>query len=177
VLRREGLYSSNIAVWRRARTPVRWPGSARHRADPQQQRITHLQQQQQNRQLEQELAKPRFVADIQTRPLARLKTISESANAEHESTPRSPYTHPAPECRRCPRRPATGATHPVPPRPGRHPSPGWLSSFLNEWWPCRDQAKLAGSEHAWLTARQSLTDLQTRLHSALTALVNNNQGP
>ena len=55
--------------------------------------------------------------------------------------------------------------------------PGWLPSFLNEWWPCRDQGKLAGSEHAWLTARQSLADLQTRLHSALTALVDNNQGP
>jgi uncharacterized protein YukE len=55
--------------------------------------------------------------------------------------------------------------------------PGWLPSILNGWWPCRDHGKLAGSIRAWQTTRQSLADLQTRLHSALTALVDNNQGP
>jgi hypothetical protein len=54
--------------------------------------------------------------------------------------------------------------------------PDWLPSILDGWWPCRDQGKLADSQHAWQTARQSLSDLQTRLHSALTALVDNNQG-
>jgi uncharacterized protein YukE len=55
--------------------------------------------------------------------------------------------------------------------------PGWLPSVLYHVWPCKDDATLAGSIHAWQAAQQSLTDLQARLHSALTALVDNNQGP
>ena len=89
VLRREGLYSSHIAVWRRARDTGALAGLSaprgRPRPDPQQQRITHLEQQ--NRQLEQELAKARFVVDVQAKLHALLETISESADTEPESTP------------------------------------------------------------------------------------------
>jgi transposase len=89
VLRREGLYSSHIAVWRRARDTGALAGLSaprgRPRPNPQQQRITHLEQQ--NRQLEQELAKARFVVDVQAKLHALLETISESADTEPESTP------------------------------------------------------------------------------------------
>jgi len=89
VLRREGLYSSHIAVWRRARDTGALAGLSaprgRPRPDSQQEQITHLQRQ--NRQLEQELAKARFVVDVQAKLHALLETISESADTEPESTP------------------------------------------------------------------------------------------
>ncbi|HEV3358536.1 MAG TPA: hypothetical protein VG247_17205 [Pseudonocardiaceae bacterium] len=54
--------------------------------------------------------------------------------------------------------------------------PDWLPGILNQWWPCYDAGKLAGTVQAWHTAQESLTGLQGHLHSALTALVDNNQG-
>jgi transposase len=89
VLRREGLYSSHIVDWRRARDAGALAGltqpRGRPRRDPQQERITRLEQD--KRQLEQDLAKARFVVDVQAKLHALLETISESADTEPKSTP------------------------------------------------------------------------------------------
>ncbi len=89
VLRREGLYSSHIGDWRRARDAGALAGLSvprgRPRRDPLQERITRLEQE--KRQLEQELAKARFVVDVQAKLHALLETISESADTEPKSTP------------------------------------------------------------------------------------------
>ncbi len=89
VLRREGLYSSHIVDWRRARDVGALAGLSvprgRPRRDPQQERITRLEQE--KRQLEQELARARFVVDVQAKLHALLETISESADIEPKSTP------------------------------------------------------------------------------------------
>lgn len=89
VLRREGLYSSHIVDWRRARDVGALAGLSvprgRPRRDPQQERITRLEQE--KRQLEQELARARFVVDVQAKLHALLETISESADTEPKSTP------------------------------------------------------------------------------------------
>ncbi|MGB8465106.1 MAG: IS3 family transposase [Terrimicrobiaceae bacterium] len=67
LLRREGLYSSHIVGWRRARDAGALAGLAvargRQRRDPQAEKIARLEQE--KRQLEQELAKARFVVDVQ----------------------------------------------------------------------------------------------------------------
>ncbi len=87
VLRREGLYSSHIVDWRRARDVGALAGLSvprgRPRRDPQQERITRLEQE--KRQLEQELARARFVVDVQAKLHALLETISESADTEPRS--------------------------------------------------------------------------------------------
>ncbi len=87
VLRREGLYSSHIVDWRRAGDAGALAGLAkprgRPRSDPQQERITRLERD--KRQLE--LAKARFVVDVQAKLHALLETISESADTEPKSTP------------------------------------------------------------------------------------------
>jgi len=81
LLRREGLYSSHIDYWRRSRDAGALAGLAaprgRKRRDPQAERIARLEQEKQ--QLEQELAKARFVVDVQAKLHALLETISESA--------------------------------------------------------------------------------------------------
>ncbi len=88
VLRREGLYSSHIVDWRRARDAGALAGltkpRGRPRRDPQQEKITRLEKD--KRQLEQELAKARFVVDVQAKLHALLETISESADTEPKST-------------------------------------------------------------------------------------------
>ena len=82
ILRREGLYSSLITEWRRARDagalagPARPPG--RPAADPRDAQIARLQKE--KAKLEQELAKARFVADVQSKLQALLETISEGAD-------------------------------------------------------------------------------------------------
>ena len=82
ILRREGLYSSLITEWRRARdasvqtAPARAPG--RPAADPRDAQITRLRKE--KAKLEQELAKARFVADVQAKLQALLETISEGAD-------------------------------------------------------------------------------------------------
>ena len=89
LLRREGLYSSHIVEWRRARDAGGLAALAaprgRKRRDPQAERIARLEAEKQ--QLEQELAKARFVVDVQAKLHALLETLSESADIEPRSTP------------------------------------------------------------------------------------------
>jgi transposase-like protein len=88
LLRREGLYSSHIVEWRRARDAGALAGLAPPRGRPQKDarddRIARLEQE--KRQLEQELAKARFVVDVQAKLHALLETISESEAPEPGST-------------------------------------------------------------------------------------------
>ena len=88
LLRREGLYSSHIVAWRKARDAGALAGLAaprgRKRRDPQGERIARLEAEKQ--QLEQELAKARFVVDVQAKLHALLETLSESAATEPRST-------------------------------------------------------------------------------------------
>ena len=89
LLRREGLYSSHIVQWRKARDAGALAGLAvprgRKRRDPQAEKIARLEAE--KRQLEQELAKARFVVDVQAKLHALLGTLSESADTEPRSTP------------------------------------------------------------------------------------------
>ena len=69
LLRREGLYSSHIVAWRRARDASALAGLAvprgRRRREPHAEQIARLEQE--KRQLEQELAKTRFVVEVQAK--------------------------------------------------------------------------------------------------------------
>jgi transposase-like protein len=89
LLRREGLYSSHITAWRQARDTGASAGLAaprgRPRRDTRDEKIARLQADKQR--LEQELAKARFVVDVQAKLHALLETISESADTEPKSTP------------------------------------------------------------------------------------------
>ena len=84
ILRREGLYSSHIVDWRRSRDAGALAGPARPRgrpaADPRDAQIARLRKE--KAQLEQELAKARFVVDVQSKLQALLETISKSADTE-----------------------------------------------------------------------------------------------
>lgn len=81
LLRREGLYSSHIDYWRRARDTGALAGLSAPRGpkprDPQAERIAGLEAD--KRRLEQELAKARFVVDVQAKLHVLLEAISESA--------------------------------------------------------------------------------------------------
>src|SRR5215467_9787913 len=81
ILRREGLYSSHIVEWRRAREAgaLAQP-RGRKRPDPRDAQIAVLRREKQR--LEQELAKARFVMDVQAKLQALLEQLSESADAE-----------------------------------------------------------------------------------------------
>jgi transposase-like protein len=89
LLRREGLYSSHIVVWRRARDAGALAGltapRGRPRNDAAAEQIARLQAE--KKQLELELAKARFVVDVQAKLHALLETISGSADTEPRSTP------------------------------------------------------------------------------------------
>jgi hypothetical protein len=89
LLRREGLYSSHIVAWRRARDAGAQAALAaprgRKRRDPQQERIARLEAEKQR--LEKELAKARFVVDVQAKLHGLVETLSESADTEPNSTP------------------------------------------------------------------------------------------
>lgn len=89
VLRREGLYSSHITEWRKARDAGALAGLAaprgRKRRDPAAEQIARLQAE--KLRLEQELAKTRFVVDVQAKLHALLETLSESADTDPRSTP------------------------------------------------------------------------------------------
>jgi transposase-like protein len=89
LLRREGLYSSHITEWRKARDAGALAGlkatRGRKQRDPQAERIAQLEVQ--KKQLEQELAKARFVVEVQAKLHALLETLSESADTEPRSTP------------------------------------------------------------------------------------------
>jgi transposase-like protein len=84
ILRREGLYSSHIVEWRRARDSGALAGLARPRGrpapDPRDAQIARLQKEKDR--LERELAKARFVVDVQAKLQALLETLSESADTE-----------------------------------------------------------------------------------------------
>ena len=84
VLRREGLYSSLISEWRRARDAGALAGLrqpvGRPAADPRDAQIARLQKE--KAKLEQELATSRFVVDVQSKLHALLETISEGADTE-----------------------------------------------------------------------------------------------
>src|SRR5579863_6115689 len=83
ILRREGLYSSLITEWRRARDASALAAPAvpgRPAADPRDAQIARLRKE--KAKLEQELAKARFVADVQAKLQALLETISEGADTE-----------------------------------------------------------------------------------------------
>jgi transposase len=88
ILRREGLYSSHIVEWRRARDSGALAGLARPRGrpapDPRDAQIARLQREKDR--LERELAKARFVVDVQAKLQALLETLSESADTEPGST-------------------------------------------------------------------------------------------
>ena len=87
LLRAEGLYSSHIVEWRRARDVGALAGLTQPRGRPkrdrQQERITELEAE--KRRLEQDLAKARFVVDVQSKLSALLETISEGADTEPRS--------------------------------------------------------------------------------------------
>jgi hypothetical protein len=88
VLRREGLYSSHVIEWRRARDAGALAGPVRPRgrlaADPRDAQIARLTKD--KAKLEQELAKARFVVDVQAKLQALLETISEGADTEPGSS-------------------------------------------------------------------------------------------
>lgn len=88
LLRREGLYSSHIVDWRRARDAGGLAALAaprgRKRRDRQAERIARLERDKQ--QLEQELAKARFVVEVQAKLHELLETLSESAEPEDGSS-------------------------------------------------------------------------------------------
>src|SRR3984893_10785169 len=88
VLRREGLYSSHVIEWRRARDAGALAGPARPRgrpaADPRDAQIARLRQE--KAKLERELAKARFVVDVQSKLQALLETISEGADTADGSS-------------------------------------------------------------------------------------------
>ena len=89
ILRREGLYSSHIVDWRRARDAGELAGRGRPKgrpaADPKDAQISRLRKE--NQQLGQELAKARFVVEVQSKLQALLETISEGADTGDESSP------------------------------------------------------------------------------------------
>jgi transposase len=89
LLRREGLYSSHIVEWRRARDAGALAALAAPRGrkprDKRDEQIAALQAEKQR--LEQELAKARFVVDVQAKLHALLETLSESGDTEPRSTP------------------------------------------------------------------------------------------
>jgi transposase len=84
ILRREGQYSSHIIDWRRARDAAaatgREPVRGRPRPDPRDAQIARLTREKE--QLEQELAKARFVVEVQAKLQALLETLSGSADTE-----------------------------------------------------------------------------------------------
>jgi len=84
ILRREGLYSSHIVEWRRARDAGALAALAqprgRKRPDPRDTQIAVVRREKQR--LEQELAKARFVMDVQAKLQALLEQLSESADTE-----------------------------------------------------------------------------------------------
>jgi transposase-like protein len=82
ILRREGLYSSHIVEWRRARDAGALAALAqprgRKRPDRRDAQIAALRREKER--LEQELAKARFVVDVQAKLQALLETLSESGD-------------------------------------------------------------------------------------------------
>jgi transposase-like protein len=88
ILRREGLYSSLISEWRRARDAGALAGLKQPRGRPAADRrdaeIARLRKE--KAKLERELATARFVVDVQAKLQALLETISEGADSEPGSS-------------------------------------------------------------------------------------------
>lgn len=88
LLRREGLYSSLIVEWRRARDVGALQALGRPRgrkpADRRDVEVERLRRR--NERLEAELAKARLIIDVQGKVSALLETISESAEPPKDST-------------------------------------------------------------------------------------------
>jgi transposase len=84
ILRREGLYSSHIVEWRRARDAGALAGLGRPRGraapDPKDAQIARLRKE--KARLEQELAKARFVVEVQAKLQALLETLSEGEDTD-----------------------------------------------------------------------------------------------
>jgi transposase-like protein len=89
VLRREGLYSSHIVDWRRARDAGALAGlkAPRGRKPPDREADQIARLEAEKKRLEQELAKARFVIDVQGKLHALLETLSESGDTEPRSKP------------------------------------------------------------------------------------------
>jgi transposase len=89
ILRREGLYSSLISEWRRARDAGALAGLKQPRgrpaADPRDAQIARLQKE--KAKLEQELATSRFVVEVQAKLQALLEKLSEGADDRQGPTP------------------------------------------------------------------------------------------
>jgi transposase len=89
ILRREGLYSSLISEWRRARDAGALAGLRQPRgrpaADPRDAQIARLTRE--KAKLEQELATSRFVVEVQAKLGALLEKLSESADSDQGPTP------------------------------------------------------------------------------------------
>jgi transposase-like protein len=89
ILRREGLYSSLITEWRRARDAGALAGLKQPRGrpavDPRDAQIARLTRE--KAKLEQELATSRFVVEVQAKLGALLEKLSESADSEQGPTP------------------------------------------------------------------------------------------
>src|SRR5450756_2291963 len=87
ILRREGLYSSHVVDWRRARDAGALAALAqprgRRRPDPRDAKIDRLYQE--KARLEQELAKARFVVSVQAKLQELLELLSESADSDSRS--------------------------------------------------------------------------------------------
>ena len=86
ILRREGLYSSLISEWRRARDAGALAGLKQPRgrpaADPRDAQIARLRKE--KAQLEKELATARFVVEVQGKLQALLEKLSEGADNGNE---------------------------------------------------------------------------------------------
>lgn len=89
LLRREGLYSSHIVEWRRARDTGALEALQRPRgrkpADPRDAELARLRRRAER--AEAELVKAKLIIDVQGKVSALLEAISESAEPGNDSTP------------------------------------------------------------------------------------------
>lgn len=88
LLRREGLYTSHIAEWRKARDDGARQGlapKAKAKRSPEQVELEKLRRR--NERLEAELARTRLALEITGKAHALLELLSESADSEPKSTP------------------------------------------------------------------------------------------
>jgi transposase len=88
LLRREGLYSSHLAEWRKARSAGALEGlapKAKARRSPEQVELERLRRR--NERLEAELAKTKLALEITGKAHALLELLSESADSDPKSKP------------------------------------------------------------------------------------------
>ena len=88
LLRREGLYTSHIAEWRKAREAGARDGlasKAKARRSPEQVELEKLRRR--NQRLETELAKTKLALEIMGKAHALLELLSESADSDPKSKP------------------------------------------------------------------------------------------